>query len=77
MFYAYLKRKLGKTEKIEFEKTVDFDKIQLQGYHPFIYNKTETHFGGTGIYVLDKYSFQKRNDLDITYLGNVKHPLLS
>ena len=41
----------------------------MQGYHPFIYNKTEAHFGGTGIYVLDKYSFRKQNDLDINIPG--------
>ena len=61
--------KIRKNSKIEFEETLDFNQIQLQGYHPFIYNKTEAHFGGTGIYVLDKYSFQKRNDLDINIPG--------
>ena len=55
--------------KIEFEDTFGFNQIQLQGYHPFIYNKTETYFGGTGIYVLDKFSFRKRNDLDINIPG--------
>ena len=47
----------------------DFSQIQLDGYHPFIYNNTQTHFGGTGIYVLNKYSFQGRKDLDFNIAG--------
>ena len=54
---------------VEFEETLGFDQIQLSGYHPFIYNKTETFFGGTGIYVLDKYSFHRRKDLEINIPG--------
>ena len=61
--------KIRKNSDIKFEETFGFDHIQLQGYHPFIYNKTETHFGGTGIYVLDKFSFQNRKDLDINIPG--------
>ena len=47
----------------------DFDEIQLDGYHPFIYNNTAAHFGGTGIYVHENFSFQARRDLDINIPG--------
>ena len=61
--------KIRNNSDVIFEDTIGFDQIQLQGYHPFVYNKTETHFGGTGIYVLDNFSFQDRKGLDINISG--------
>ena len=51
------------------KRKFNFSQILLEGYHPFVHNDTETHFGGTGIYVLDKFSFQTRPDLDINIPG--------
>ena len=55
--------------KDQDQKKFDFNKIHLDGYHPFIYNNTESHFGGTGIYVLENFKFRNRKDLDINIPG--------
>ena len=55
--------------KNQNKENFDFTQIHLDGYHPFIYNNTESHFGGTGIYVLENFNFQDRKDLDINIPG--------
>ena len=48
---------------------LDLNKLYLDGYHPIVYNNSETHFGGTGIYVQKKLSYRQRKDLDINIAG--------
>ena len=48
---------------------LDLNEVYLDGYHPLIYNNSETNFGGTGIYILKTFSFQHRKDLDINIPG--------
>ena len=55
--------------KIKEKTNFDFNQICLDRYHPFIHNNTQTHFGGTGIYILESFNFQNRKDLEINISG--------
>ena len=46
----------------------DLNFVQLDDYS-FVHNDTATQYGGTGIYILKKYSFSCRKDLDINISG--------
>ena len=37
--------------------------INLEGYHPFVFDPTETSYGGTGFYIKDSLVYVKRDDL--------------
>ena len=63
------------------------NKISLPG-HTFCYDETKSAHGGTGFYINDKFSYTKRNDLNISLDNNLesnfievnppkKHPSMS
>ena len=37
--------------------------IDLQGYNEFVFEPTETNFGGTGFFINEKHDFMRRDDL--------------
>ena len=39
-----------------------FSNINLEGYHPFVFDPTETSHGGTGFYVKDSLVYVERDD---------------
>ena len=44
--------------------------IDLQGYHPFYYQPTDTSHGGVGLYIKDSIAFNKREDLSFNSPGD-------
>ena len=44
--------------------------INLEGYHPFVFDPTETSHGGTGFYVKDSLVYVKRDDLKFNSPSN-------
>ena len=42
----------------------------MKGYHPFVFDTTETTHGGTGFFVHDSLVFNKRDDLKFNSAGN-------
>ena len=49
--------------KIHSNDTNNTRNINLEGYHPFVFDPTETTHGGTGFYIKDSLVFKKRDDL--------------
>ena len=47
---------------------ISLEDIQLEEYN-FLHNNSKTYFGGTGIYILKKYSYTERNDLNFNVSG--------
>ena len=43
--------------------------VDIHGYSPFIYRKSQTHFGGVGFYISNQLDYNKREDLNITDTG--------
>ena len=48
--------------KIHKNYTNNTTNINLEGYHPFVFDPTETSHGGTGFYIKDSLVFNKRRD---------------
>ena len=44
--------------------------INLEGYHPFAFDPTETSHGGTGFYIKDCLVYVKRDDLKFSSTNN-------
>lgn len=44
--------------------------IHLQGYHPFIFEPTNTTHGGVGFYIREDISYNERTDLDLNSTSN-------
>ena len=42
----------------------------MKGYHPFIYQPTETTHGGAGLFIGDNLSYKVREDLNLNSPGN-------
>ena len=49
----------------------NFNNISLTGY-TFCYDETKSTHGGTGFYINDKFSYVKRNDLNISLDNNLE-----
>ena len=49
--------------KIHNNDTNNATNINLEGYHPFVFDPTETTHGGTGFYIKDSLLFKRRDDL--------------
>ena len=49
--------------KIHKNDTNNATNINLEGYHPFVFDPTETTHGGTGFYIKDFLVFKRRDDL--------------
>ena len=49
--------------KIHKNDTNNATNINLEGYHPFVFDPTETTHGGTGFYIKDSLVFKRRDDL--------------
>ena len=47
-----------------------FSNINLEGYHPFVFDPTETSHGGTGFYVKDSLVYVKSDDLKFNSPSN-------
>ena len=47
-----------------------FSNINLEGYHPFVFDPTETSHGGTGFYIKDSLVYVKRDDLKFNSPSN-------
>ena len=47
-----------------------FSNINLEGYHPFVFDPTETSHGGTGIYIKDSLVYVERDDLKFNSPSN-------
>ena len=50
--------------------------ISLKGYHPFIYQPTETTHGGAGLFIDDNLSYKVREDLNLNSPGNFETTLV-
>ena len=46
--------------------------INLEGYHPFLFDPTETTHGGTGFYIKDSLVFKRRDDLKFNSPGKLE-----
>ena len=44
--------------------------IDLDGYHPFVFDPTETSHGGTGFYIQESLVYVRRDDLKFNSPGN-------
>ena len=44
--------------------------IDLDGYHPFVFDPTETSHGGTGFYIKESLVYVRRDDLKFNSPGN-------
>ena len=55
--------------KIHSNETNNTSNTNLEGYHPFIFDPTETSHGGTGFYIKDSLVFKKRDDLKFNSSG--------
>ena len=44
--------------------------IDLDGYHSFVFDATETSRGGTGFFIDDSLVFKQRDDLNFNSPGN-------
>ena len=49
--------------KIHRNDTNNTTNINIEGYHPFVFDPTETTHGGTGFYIKDSLVFERRDDL--------------
>ena len=49
--------------KIHKNDTNNNTNIKLEGYHPFVFDPTETSHGGTGFFIKDSLVFKRRDDL--------------
>ena len=49
--------------KIHKNDTNNTTNINLEGYHPFVFDPTETSDGGTGLFIKDSLVFKRRDDL--------------
>ena len=47
-----------------------FSNINLEGYHPFVFDPTETSHGGTGFYIKDSLVYVERDDLKFNSPSN-------
>ena len=62
---------IGITEhKIHTNDVLSVSNIDLDGYHPFVFDATETTHGGTGFFISDSLAFKKRDDLKFNSPGN-------
>ena len=62
---------IGITEhKIKKEHNTPVLNINLDGYHPFIFDTSDTNCGGTGLYIKDSIVFNKRDDLKFSSSGD-------
>ena len=62
---------IGITEhKINMDHTTPLLNINLSGYHPFIFDSSDTKCGGTGFYIKDSLVFNKRDDLNFFSSGD-------
>ena len=48
----------------------------MKGYHPFIYQPTETTHGGAGLFIDDNLSYKVREDLNLNSPGNFETTLV-
>ena len=53
-----------------------FSNINLEGYHPFVFDPTETSHGGTGFYVKDSLVYVKKDDLKFNSPSNYESTFL-
>ena len=44
--------------------------LTWEGYHPFVFDPTETSHGGTGFYIKDSLVYVKRDDLKFNSPSN-------
>ena len=56
--------------KINTKDVNSISNIDLDGYHPFVFDATETSHGGTGFFIDDSIVFKKRDDLKFNSPGN-------
>ena len=55
--------------KIHRDNTNNTTNINLEGYHPFVFDPTDTTHGGTGFYIKDSLVFKRRDDLKFNSSG--------
>ena len=55
--------------KIHRDDTNNTTNINLEGYHPFVFDPTDTTHGGTGFYIKDSLVFKRRDDLKFNSSG--------
>ena len=56
--------------KISSQNETPVNNINLPLYHPFVFDTSQTNYGGTGIYVKESIVFNKREDLKIYSPGD-------
>ena len=55
--------------KIHRDDTNNITNINLEWYHPFVFDPTDTIHGGTGFYIKDSLVFKRRDDLKFNSSG--------
>ena len=55
--------------KIHRDDTNNTTNINLEGYHPFVFDPTDTTHGGTGFYIKDSLVFKRRDGLKFNSSG--------
>ena len=61
---------IGITEHKIKEHNTPILNINLDGYHPFIFDTSDTNCGGTGLHIKDSIVFNKRDDLKFLSSGD-------
>ena len=62
---------IGTTEhKLPFEHSTPLKYIKIPGYHPFVFDCSNTFHGGSGIFIKNSLVSKKRDDLKISSSGD-------
>ena len=61
---------IGISEHKIRKDTKPSNNVEIPGYHPFIFEPTETTHGGTGFYIKDNVDYTERKDLQLNSPGN-------